>query len=260
MNIKKRLGKEENTEVIIESKKTKNKLRVNEDDTLELLRLIPVVYEVLDSVMDRKYPYVEVLVDDNYLGLKVDLDYTELKRRIYKIGFKKKILVLTEVLPELLSNLMANNKDFFILNGLRCAKIDGVVYIGSDYSENTILLTYIEEKLFTILIDKVNIPFKYEMGRQEIVEELETSEESEEAIEQTQEALDYARKKDILNRLIDTTNEVLKESIESDELKNEEESKNEGQKLTSENISLANLSAEEQKRLEDEVLESLNSL
>lgn len=269
MNIKKRLGKEEVLEVAPAKKKELNKFRVNEDDTIELLRLIPVVYEVLDSVMDRKYPYEEVLVDGNFSGLKVDLDYSELKRRNFKIGFKKKAQLITTLLPELMETLSQKNKDFYVLKGLRCAEVDGVVYIGSDYSENTILITYVNDKLYSVLIDKVTEPFEFERGvRDSLVEETYSDEVEDTTSEEDAETLEALRKKDIYDRLINTTNEILIESLEDEsktdavvnDLEKDESVKKEAKKLTSENISLDNLSKEEKKRLEDEVLEHLNSL
>lgn len=266
MNIKKRLGKEAVVEVVPEKKKVKDKLRVNEDDTIELLRLIPVVYEVLDSVMDRKFPYEEVLVDGNFIGLKVDLDYAELKRRNFKLGFKKKAQLITTLLPEIVEALNTKNKDFYVLNGLRCAIIDNVVYIGSNYADNTLLLTYVNEKLYSVLLDIVNEPFEFEKGLNEpYIEETEF----EEQFIADEEALEAKRKKDIYDRLINTTKEVFNESLtdveETDEVDNDLEKgevsdKPEAPKLTSENISLDNLSEEEKKRLEDEVLDMLNNL
>lgn len=247
MNIKQRLNKEPNIEETPLHEQGSPTIK-EEDVVVELLKLVPLTYEVVENVIDRKYPFEELLIEE-YDGIILGLRAKELKRRSYKIGFNKKVDSLCSALPELVDKISTYPKDYLLMNSLRVVEENGERYVGADYQDNT-LLYYIKEssEVQVVLLDKVEVPFLYEvtsqanpldLGQQEDIDEEDNLEE-EESTEQSE----------LFKRLVESTKPFIEDT--------EQEKGLEEPKLSSKDININVLSEEEQKRLEAEIMEKLS--
>lgn len=251
MNIKQRLNKEPlpYKENVPEPEQTFDL----ENAVMELLTQVPITYDVVSTVIDRKYPFEELMIED-FDAISVILHNKELKRRSYKLGFNKKVDGICQKLPSIVESLIQCPKDYLLLNGLRVVETDKK-YVGSDYNENTILYSMVDGSVLVAILDRVEIPFLYEVTNTQpskpklsVTEDL--TEVAEEDLGLDEEPSDSQN--ELFKRLVEST----KTFIEEDDVLETENTP----KISSKDVNLDVLSLDEQKKLESEILAQLEQL